>query len=88
MKNAQSIYYLIGATIVIIVVNTVFFLLQSSRNEKSYETSRKTYEIIETTSFLLDNLKDAETGQRGYLLTNDTSYLRPYIHAEKRISDV
>jgi len=88
MKNAQSIYYLIGATIVIIVVNTVFFLLQSSRNEKSYETSRKTYEIIETASFLLDNLKDAETGQRGYLLTNDTSYLRPYTHAEKRISDV
>ena len=78
MKNAQSIYYLIGATIVIIVVNTIFFLMQSSRNARNYEASRKTYEIIETANFLLANIKDAETGQRGYLLTNDTAYLRPY----------
>lgn len=88
MKNAQRIYYLIGATIVIIVVNTIFFLLQSSRNTRNYEASRKAYEIIETTNFLLDNVKDAETGQRGYLLTNDTTYLQPYKQAEKRLNDI
>ncbi len=32
----------------------------------------------------LSTLKDAETGQRGYLLTNDTSYLRPYTGAHAR----
>ena len=88
MKNAQRIYYLIGATIVIIVVNTIFFLLQSSRNTRNYEASRKAYEIIETTNFLLDNVKDAETGQQGYLLTNDTTYLQPYKQAEKRLNDI
>jgi len=88
MKNAQRIYYLIGATIVIIVVNTIFFLMQSSRNARNYEASRKTYEILETTNFLLDNIKDAETGQWGYLLTHDTAYLRPYKEAEKRLNDV
>ncbi|WP_207422675.1 sensor histidine kinase [Desertivirga brevis] len=88
MKNAQSIYYLIGATIVIIVVNTIFFLMQSSRNARNYEASRKTYEVIETTNFLLENIKDAEAGQRAYLLTNDTSYLRPYKEADKGLNTV
>lgn len=87
MKNAQSIYYLIGATIVVIVVNTVFFLLQSSKNEKSYERSRKTYEIIETTHYLFDNLKDAESGLRGYLLTQDSIYIETYLQAENRLRD-
>ncbi|WP_207532830.1 sensor histidine kinase [Desertivirga arenae] len=88
MKNAQSIYYLIGATIVIIVVNTIFFLMQSSRNARNYEASRKTYEIIETTNFLLESIKDAEAGQRAYLLTNDTSYLGPYKEADRGLSTV
>ena len=30
-------------------------------------------------------LKDAETGQRGYLVTHDESYLAPYISAQERI---
>jgi len=30
---------------------------------------------------LLSTLRDAETGQRGYLLTNDEDYLRPYEEA-------
>jgi PAS domain S-box-containing protein len=35
---------------------------------------------------LLSTLKDAETGQRGYLLTGDESYLAPYTLARAQIS--
>ena len=35
---------------------------------------------------LLSTLKDAETGQRGYLLTGDDNYLRPYEAARARLS--
>jgi PAS domain S-box-containing protein len=35
---------------------------------------------------LLSTLKDAETGQRGYLLTNKPSYLEPYEAARLRLS--
>src|SRR5690606_15768701 len=45
----------------------------------------RTYEIIQTATSLLDNLKDAEIGYRGYLLTGDTSYLEPYSESEKQI---
>ena len=36
---------------------------------------------------VLSTLKDAETGQRGYLLTADPSYLEPYAGADGRLAD-
>ena len=37
-----------------------------------------THEVLEKLVTLLSTLKDAETGQRGYLLTGDAEYLQPY----------
>lgn len=34
---------------------------------------------------LMSYLKDAETGQRGYLITKDSVFLSPYIHSKERI---
>ena len=34
--------------------------------------------ILSTTNRVLDDLQDAETGQRGYLLTGSLAYLQPY----------
>jgi methyl-accepting chemotaxis protein len=40
-----------------------------------------THAVLEGTAHVLSLLKDAETGQRGYLLTGDESYLEPYTTA-------
>ncbi|MGH9559629.1 MAG: CHASE3 domain-containing protein, partial [Bryobacteraceae bacterium] len=40
-----------------------------------------TREVVDRTNTLLSSLKDAETGQRGYLLTGDDRYLQPYRQA-------
>ncbi len=37
-----------------------------------------THQVLENLEALLSTLKDAETGQRGYLLTDQDSYLEPY----------
>src|SRR6188768_552414 len=37
-----------------------------------------TYEVVGALETLLSTLKDAETGQRGYLLSADEQYLQPY----------
>ena len=87
MKNAQSIFYLIGTTILLIVINTIFFLFQTSKNEKNHAESMKTYAIIETATALLDNLEDAEVHHRGYLLTRDTSYISLYDTAERQLDE-
>ncbi|WP_210251320.1 CHASE3 domain-containing protein [Aureimonas psammosilenae] len=45
-----------------------------------------TYEAIDTTKDVLIGLDDAETGQRGYLLSGDRRYLDPYDKALDRLS--
>ena len=44
-----------------------------------------THEVIEMAKDVLIGLDDAETGQRGYLLSGDRRYLEPYAHARERL---
>ena len=37
-----------------------------------------TYQVLNATNLMLSTLQDAETGQRGYLLTGDERYLEPF----------
>jgi len=39
------------------------------------------HKVVESLEGVLSDLKDAETGQRGYLLTGDDHYLEPYLAA-------
>jgi methyl-accepting chemotaxis protein len=51
-----------------------------------------TYQVLENLEALISLLKDAETGQRGYLLTGEELYLDPYTKAlpaiDKKFRDV
>ena len=42
---------------------------------------------IDLTQLVLLSLRDAETGQRGYLLTNDERHLEPYAAAKERLQN-
>ena len=44
-----------------------------------------TQEVIEQTEALLSTLKDAETGQRSFLLTKEETYLTPYEDAKQAL---
>jgi len=44
-----------------------------------------THEVIETAKDVLIGLDDAETGQRGFLLSNEQRYLEPYMRAQDRL---
>ncbi|MBS1585604.1 MAG: response regulator [Bacteroidetes bacterium] len=50
-------------------------------NKKLIESSywvNHTNEVIRNAEKLISIVKDAETGQRGYIITNDASFLQPY----------
>ncbi len=45
-----------------------------------------THQVLTELEATLSTLKDAETGQRGYLLTGEERYLEPYNSAIARIN--
>ena len=67
----------------------VFVGWQSYRNTARFaeasEWRKHTYEVLRNLDETVARLVDAETGQRGYLLTGDEAYLGPYRAAIKNI---
>lgn len=64
---------------IVTVVLIAFFGYRSLDNEAdSAALTTHTLQVMQRIDGLLSSLKDAETGQRGYLLTNSESYLEPY----------
>ncbi len=56
---------------------------EGERQQQAWVTH--TYQVIDTLRSLLGHSADAETGQRGYLLTHKPAYLEPYNAARTAI---
>jgi PAS domain S-box-containing protein len=74
--------------VAVLLVATIAWLSDASRRshdvaERQSEISRR---IQDTANELLSLLKDAETGQRGFILTGRESYLEPYNRATAAVS--
>jgi PAS domain S-box-containing protein len=72
--------------IVILAVLTgwaAFSHVDSLRDSRRWE--RHTFEVLDTARGVFSLIQDAETGQRGYLLTRDETYLEPYRAAVARL---
>jgi PAS domain S-box-containing protein len=52
----------------------------------STHRANETHRFVEKTAELLSTVKDAETGQRGYLLTRQEIYLDPFLAANDQIN--
>ena len=57
------------------------------RGAAARETLVRSYERRILIADLMSGLKDAETGQRGYLMSGDPEYLEPYSSAAAQIAD-
>ena len=80
---------LILAGFVIATAILVFVGWQSYRNTARFAEAdawqNHTYEVLNLLDNAVGRLSDAETGQRGYLLTGEESYLEPYRAAIKNM---
>src|SRR5688500_2288611 len=66
----------------LMVAAFVVALLDSlDRRRESALRVEHTYRVIGRLAELRARVVDAETGQRGYVITGDTTYLEPYRHA-------
>ncbi|MCE9531071.1 MAG: PAS domain S-box protein [Planctomycetes bacterium] len=73
------------SALVALVVNTavsIYNINELIANDEKVDHSRK---VLGQLANLLSDIKDTETGQRGYLITGDDSYLKPYGDSLDRI---
>jgi signal transduction histidine kinase/DNA-binding response OmpR family regulator/CHASE3 domain sensor protein len=66
------------AAIVTVVLIAFFGYRSLDNSADSAALTTHTLEVMRRVDGLLSSLRDAETGQRGFLLTNRESYLEPY----------
>ena len=59
----------------------------SSQHVRSVEETLQSVDFIERLRDVISAMKDAETGQRGYLLTGDVSYLDPFLRAQQSLPE-
>ncbi len=69
---------LLSFLLAVAIGNAAFTFVLDSHGEKKLEWVIHTNDVIIKTETYLSSMQDTETGQRGYLLTNDNSYLEPY----------
>lgn len=78
-RNLFLVYGLFFISLVILGSLSLTFYQRYSVYTQYADAVERTYEIIAELNRLTTSLKDAETGQRGFLLTNDSSFLRSCI---------
>lgn len=78
----RRLFFIITAFVLSLVI-TLFlsYLLYESYIRSNAQNRRieHAYKVVLQTSALEKFIKEAETGQRGYLLTNDSNFLKPYL---------
>jgi len=67
-----------GVALAMIVAGTWIAWRATTRLATDRQSVLHTHEVLQQLDDVLLTLADAETGQRGYLLTNDEPYLEPY----------
>lgn len=74
-------YIILGIAFLLVLITGIGVYQDGQNKKKISEKVEYTFSVIDTADALLSALIDAETGQRGYLLTNSNDYLEPFNQA-------
>ncbi|MBD0266637.1 MAG: CHASE3 domain-containing protein [Tolypothrix sp. Co-bin9] len=75
---AQQITIGLGLALALLVANTVVSYRNTLKLIENQRLVTHTQKVLTELESTLSTLKDAETGQRGYLITGEQRYLQPY----------
>jgi len=82
INRTGTIYILLIASIIMTVVSAAITYRNTIEKRQATRAVIHTYKTIQSSTQLLSLLKDAETSERGYIITGDSSFLEPYREAE------
>lgn len=85
LRRKSSIALLTGIAVLLVAVNAYVAYRSVGILEESQTWVQHTYQVIAQVEIIMGAAKDAETGERGYLITGDPRFLAPYVNAEKEM---
>ena len=86
MKTNRVANLLIASILLTIISGGIkFYNVTEKANTTTLVTH--TYDVIQESSELLNLLLDVEASQRGFILTQDSTYLRPYLESLPKIDE-
>jgi PAS domain S-box-containing protein len=86
MQIFRKFFAHISGVVILVALGISFLFWSFSQIESASQSRIHSNKILSDANELLSALKDAETGQRGYLLTNNETFLEPYFAAQTTIS--
>jgi CHASE3 domain sensor protein len=86
MKISRKIVALLSGVMLLAMIPVVVSFWAFSKLDRASTTRTQTSLIIDQAQSLMSELIDAETGQRGYLLTGNEAFLEPYLAVRDRVS--
>jgi PAS domain S-box-containing protein len=88
--GTRNVLWLTTGAIALLVVSALVALLVVSRAlaeaRESHMQVQRTREVLESLQSVLSTLQDAETGERGYVITGNQEFLEPYYAAERSLA--
>ena len=92
LKIGTKLYAGFGTALIIMAVLSVVAFNNISSLTRTADQVEHTHEVLEVLTNILGDPKDAETGQRGYVITREDRYLEPYnaalANVQAKIADV
>ena len=79
----SSIGLAIVFAVLLVAVNAIVAYRAVGVLEQAQTWVQHTYQVIAQVEIIMGSAKDAETGERGYLITGDPAFLEPYNNAQR-----
>ena len=87
MKNTHKILFFVAATTLLVTIAVTISIWSFDQIQQSSDARKHESLVLNKADDLLSALKDAETGERGYILTGDETFLQPYLAVRDSIGD-
>lgn len=81
----RTLNFFLVLSLSMLVINLVVFLMGRSASEEREGWVTHTHEVLHLSQQVFSSVQDAETGQRGFLLTLDTRYLVPFLKGKNDV---
>jgi len=78
----------LGLSLILLILSSLASYISINNLIKNADLVSRSNEVMNGLDNAISTLKDAETGQRGYLLTGNKVFLEPYIGASERVSNL